>query len=225
MTLEVLHRDDLRLGGFAGLREHRLVLDPKIGRNSSNAWAGIGNFVYMADANFMPHGETELHPHGEVDVVSVMVEGRIAHKGSLGHGQVLEGADVQVQRAGGEGFEHNEINPDDTENRMLQLWVLPETPGEPASYRLYHPERGEATRVYGGPSDQSDTFVAKTVIEVALLDGGQTAAASGPFMAYVAVGKGVANGTKAAEGDLLRGEDLSFEASARAHVVIVSLRS
>ena len=33
---------------------------------------------------------------------------------------------VQVQRAGGEGFSHNEINPDDIENRMIQLWVVPE---------------------------------------------------------------------------------------------------
>ena len=124
---------------------------------------------------------------------------------------------------GGEGFEHNEVNPDDVENRMLQLWLLPETPGDPASYRVYHPERGEAARVYGGPSDQSDTFAVKTVIEVALLDGGQTVAATGPFMAYLAVGKGVANGTKAVEGDLLRGEDLSFEASESAHVVIARL--
>jgi redox-sensitive bicupin YhaK (pirin superfamily) len=223
MTLEVLHRDDLKLGGFAGLREHRLVLDPKVGRNRPDAWPGIGSFVYLADAKFMPHGETELHPHTEVDVVSVMVEGRIAHEGSLGHGQKLKGADVQVQRAGGEGFEHNEINPDDIENRMLQRWRLPETPGGPASYRVYHPERGETTRVYGGPSDQSDTFAAKTVIEVALLDGGQTAAAGGSFMAYLAAGKGVANGRKVAEGDLLRGEDLSFEASERAHIVIVRL--
>lgn len=225
MALRILHRDDLKLGGFAGLREHRLVLDPKTGRRSPGAWPGIGSFVYLADATFMPHGETELHPHREVDVVSVMVEGRIAHEGSLGQGQELRGADVQVQRAGGEGLEHNEINPDDVENRMLQLWLLPETPGEPASYRVYHPERGEVTRVYGGSSDQSDTFVSKTVIEVALLDGGQTAEVAGAFMAYVAVGKGVVNGMEVVEGDLLRGEDLNFEASESAHLVIARLLS
>ena len=33
---------------------------------------------------------------------------------------------VQVQRAGGEGFVHNEVNPDDKENRIIQMWVTPE---------------------------------------------------------------------------------------------------
>ena len=68
--MEILHRDNLPRGGFAGLREHRLVLDPKVFGPSVNptAWPGIGNFVYLADARFVPKGETGMHPHKEVDV-------------------------------------------------------------------------------------------------------------------------------------------------------------
>lgn len=223
MAFRVLHRDDLQLGGFAGLREHRLVLDPKTGRRSPGAWPGIGSFVYLADARFMPHGDTEMHPHKEVDVVSVMVDGRIAHEGTLGDGQLLTGNDVQVQRAGGEGFRHNEINPDDAENRMLQLWLFPETPGQPAGYKVYHPKRGETTRVYGGSHGQDETFASETLIEVALLDPSQTAMAAGPFMAYVAVGSGTANGARVGEGDLLRGENLTFEADDKVQLVIARL--
>ena len=29
MSVEILHRDDLHRGGFAGLKEHRMVMDPK----------------------------------------------------------------------------------------------------------------------------------------------------------------------------------------------------
>ena len=29
MEIEILNRDDLKLGGFAGLKEHRIVMDPK----------------------------------------------------------------------------------------------------------------------------------------------------------------------------------------------------
>ena len=49
-TVEVLHRDDLPLGGFAGLREHRLVMDSKASGHRVNpqAWPGIGSFVYLA---------------------------------------------------------------------------------------------------------------------------------------------------------------------------------
>ena len=121
--MEIIHRDDLHLGGFAGLTEHRLVMDPRPfgGHVEPGTWLGIGNFVYLADARFNPHGETRLHSHREVDVLSLMVEGRIAHEGSLEHGQEVSAGQVQVQRAGGEGFSHNEINPDDEKNRMIQF--------------------------------------------------------------------------------------------------------
>jgi hypothetical protein len=43
-------------------------------------------------------------------MISVMVEGRIAHEWLLEHGWEMSDTDNQVQRAGGEGFSHNEIN-------------------------------------------------------------------------------------------------------------------
>lgn len=225
MTTEILHRDDLRRGGFAGLREHRIVMDPGVFGPSSDsgAWRGLGKFVYLADARFLPHGETRLHPHHEIDVISVMVEGRIGHEGSLEHGQELTAPDVQVQRAGGEGFQHNEVNPDDVENRMIQLWVLPETNGEPADYKLYRPTTGSMTRVYGGKNGQTETFAAATVIEVGMLTPGQVTTAEGQFLAYVTSGAGVANGIDVSDGDLVRGDGLHFEASRDAHIIVVRL--
>jgi len=118
-ALQILKRDSLNEGGFAGLKEHRLIKDPQVFgpyENKDGSWAGLGNLVYLADARFMPRGETRMHPHHEIDVISIMVDGRIAHQGSLQHGQDLSGNAVQVQRAGGEGFSHNEINPDEDWN-------------------------------------------------------------------------------------------------------------
>jgi hypothetical protein len=76
--MEILHRDDLPLGGFAGLREHRLVMGSKVygDHREPGTWDGIGDFVYLADARFLPKGETRLHSHREIDVISVMVETR-----------------------------------------------------------------------------------------------------------------------------------------------------
>ena len=220
---QILHRDDLPLGGFAGLREHRLVMDSRAwGRHkNSDAWDGVGDFVYLADARFIPHGETGLHPHHEIDVISVMVEGRIAHGGSLSDGQDLSPTDVQIQRAGGEGFTHNEVNPDDAPNRMLQLWVLPEQPGEPAGYKVYHPSRGTVTRVYGGEPGQDDTFASRTLIDVALLHSEQTATFDGPLLAYVSQGCGLANGQAVADGDLIRADRLEFIATDEVQLTVV----
>jgi len=222
MTLRVLHRDDLKLGGFAGIREHRLVIDSQVfGNNDSGAWSGIGNFVYLADAKFIPNGETHLHPHKEIDVISVIVDGRVSHKGTLQEGNTLEANHVQVQRAGGEGFIHNEVNPDNKENRIIQIWVTPEKSGEPAGYKLYSLESGKTTRVYGGDENQDETFASQTTLDVSLVDAKQTISIDGEFIAYVTLGDGVLNGTKVTNGDLVRGHDFKFQAEIDSQIIIV----
>lgn len=220
--MDILHRDDLTEGGFAGLREHRLIKDSAIfgpAANIDGSWPGLGRCVYLSDAHFMPLGDTRLHDHLEVDVISVMVEGNIAHQGSMGHGQDLHRNDVQVQRAGGEGFSHNEVNPDDRENHMIQLWALPEKSGQAASYKVYQPKAGEITRIYGG--DASRDYPAKTQIDIALLEPGQTLDVPAQFMAYLTRGTGLANGEPIREGDLLRGDELSFEAGEAVQFIVI----
>ncbi len=222
MSIQILHRDSLELGGFAGLKEHRLVVDPKVfGNNDSGAWSGIGNFVYLADAKFVPNGETHLHPHKEIDVISVIVDGRISHKGTLEEGKTIESNNVQVQRAGGDGFLHNEVNPDDKENRMIQMWVTPEKSGEHADYKSYSLQQGKITRVYGGDSNQDETFASQTVLDVGLIDAKQKISFDGEFLAYVTIGDGTLNGEKVSNGDLVRGKNIEFQAETNSQIIIV----
>jgi len=221
MSLQILHRDDLKLGGFAGIREHRLVIDPQVfGNNDSGAWPGIGNFVYLADAKFIPNGETHLHNHKEIDVISVIIEGKIAHEGTLQEGNIIESNQVQVQRAGGEGFAHNEINLEDKENRIIQMWVTPERAGQSADYKSYTLQKG-VTRVYGGDSNQDETFSSNTIVDVGLIDANKTISFDGEFLAYVTVGNGLLNGEKVSNGDLIRGNDLTFQAKSNSQIIIV----
>lgn len=221
MSLQILHRDDLKLGGFAGIREHRLVVDPQVfGNNDSGAWPGIGNFVYLADAKFIPNGETHLHNHKEIDVISVIIEGRIAHEGTLQEGNIIESNQVQVQRAGGEGFAHNEINLEDKENRIIQMWVTPERAGQSADYKSYTLKQG-VTRVYGGDSNQDETISSSTIVDVGLIDANKTISFDGEFLAYVTVGNGILNGEKVSNGDLIRGNDVTFQAESNSQIIIV----
>jgi redox-sensitive bicupin YhaK (pirin superfamily) len=189
--MQILVKKSLPLGGFAGLTEHRLITDVKMfgDRKKPNVWNGLGNFVYLADAYFNPKGTTGMHPHKEIDVITVMVDGRISHEGSLEHGQSLIAGEVQVQRAGGEGFAHNEINPDNTKNRLLQLWVLPEKSEQPAGYKHYTPKAEGTTRIYGGKDNQHATFSSKTTIDVVNLTANSTITLTGETLAYVTSGQ------------------------------------
>jgi len=194
--MQVLNYKELQHGGFARLEERRFVMDSRVfsGRKHVKTYEGLGNFVYLADANFLPHGETHMHPHKEIDVISVMADGNVAHQGSLEHGQSLSIGQAQVQRAGGEGFAHNEINPDNKPNQLIQIWVLPDEAGEAASYKVYSPKKGQLTHIYGGNKNQSKTMYSQTSISMVNAVQGQSFNHKGEIMAYISKGEIIANG-------------------------------
>ena len=222
--MEILKRDSLHEGGFAGLKEHRLVKDPKVfgpQENNDGSWPGLGNFVYLADALFVPYGQTLMHSHHDIDVITVMVNGNIRHEGSLEHGKDLSPDDVQVQCAGATGFSHNEINPDGEKNRLIQLWALPEIASKEAVYKVYKPAAGELTRIYGGEENSDADFPSKTKIDIALLNQGQQIEVNEPFLAYITRGKGLANHERVEDGDLIRGDAIKFKAIEDVQLIII----
>ncbi|MBF0381074.1 MAG: pirin family protein [Magnetococcales bacterium] len=221
--MQILKYDDLQQGGFAGLLERRFVTDIRLFGSSKehNTADGIGNFVYLADANFNPKGETGLHPHHEIDVISVMVEGRVDHAGSLEHGQQLTAGMVQVQRAGGEGFTHNEINPDDKPNHMIQIWIMPDEIGEPADYQVHTPKIGERLQVYGGDKNSTKLLYSKTAVDVAIVKAEQTITHDGDVIVYICKGGGVINGETQTAKTLVRTNKFSFTAQSQSQLILI----
>ncbi len=221
--MRIIRRNKLRRGGFAGLRETRLVMSPRVFRNQQEAGTspGLGRFVYLADASFLPQGDTRMHAHREIDVISIMVTGRLIHEGSLEDGQELVEDSIQVQRAGEEGFSHNEINPDASKNRMIQLWILPEAPGEPAAYQIFQAQANGRTRVYGGPADQDETIAARTIVETAHLKKGEGLKQPGRCIVYMTTGQGSSDDESLTEGDLVETTNFNFTASGDSKLIIV----
>lgn len=225
--MHILSKNSLTLGGFAGLCEHRIVTDTQLfgQRKSPEASEGLGNFVYLADAQFNPRGETGMHSHLEIDVISVMINGQVSHAGSLENGQGLEEGDVQVQRAGGEGFSHNEINPGSQKNRMIQLWVLPEEKGQPAGYKYYSPKAQGATRIYGGSKEQSDTFDNSIIIDIVKLKTGESIQLPKESLVYVTNGNAkfaeASISQTVKDGDLIRSINSAAKAIAPSSLIVV----
>jgi redox-sensitive bicupin YhaK (pirin superfamily) len=223
--MNILSRDSLPRGGFSGIRETRLIADTKIG-GRANTWDGLGSFVYLADARYLPYGESGMHPHLEVDVITIMLEGRLSHEGSMEHGQSMVANQVQVQRAGGEGFEHNEINPDESRTRLLQVWALPEASGSAAGYKIYDTNDGNLHRIYGGNKAQTKQFDSHTVIDTGLVNKGFQVKQKGEVMVYVVNGEAMVNGKLLKDGDLIRAQDLELLViSENVHLTLVSLET
>ena len=65
------------------------------------------------------------HPHDNMEIITIPLEGDLAHKDSMGNTEIIKNGDVQVMSAG-TGVKHSEFNPnDDQRTKLLQIWVFP----------------------------------------------------------------------------------------------------
>ncbi|MFD2516096.1 pirin family protein [Pontibacter locisalis] len=80
-------------------------------------------------------GKSELpsHPHAEMEVLTVMLEGELTHKDSLGNEKKLGAGHVQ-RMSSGTGLTHSEANEGDQPAHFYQLWFLPNKKGIAPSY-------------------------------------------------------------------------------------------
>ncbi|MCF6341149.1 MAG: hypothetical protein L3J10_10450 [Sulfurimonas sp.] len=119
---------------------------------------------------------------------------------------------MQVQRAGTESFSHNEINPNETKSRMLQICVLPEKAEKSTSYKVFTLKKGQMTHVYGGSNKQNETLASHTNIEVGILSEHQKLKKDGDFLAYISNGRAYLNNVLVEDGTLIYDTDLDFKA-------------
>ena len=65
------------------------------------------------------------HPHDNMEIITIPLEGDLAHKDSMGNTEIIKFGDVQVMSAG-TGIQHSEFNPNhDKRTNLLQIWVFP----------------------------------------------------------------------------------------------------
>jgi len=75
-----------------------------------------------------------MHPHREMEIVTLILGGRLEHRDSAGHRAVTTWGEIQRMSAG-TGVLHSEMNPSDTEEvSLLQMWFMPAVRGLAPSY-------------------------------------------------------------------------------------------
>jgi redox-sensitive bicupin YhaK (pirin superfamily) len=64
------------------------------------------------------------HPHVNMEIVSVLLQGSMNHKDSMGYSNVVHEDWVQIMSAGS-GLRHEEYNVGDNDVNFLQIWIQP----------------------------------------------------------------------------------------------------
>lgn len=73
------------------------------------------------------------HPHEEMEIITIVLEGEMTHRDSMGNTALIRAGDVQRMSAG-TGLTHSEFNLADRPVHFYQIWIHPDRPGLAPSY-------------------------------------------------------------------------------------------
>ncbi|WP_299978756.1 pirin family protein [Desulfobacula sp.] len=87
------------------------------------------------------HTGFDIHPHEEMEIVSIILDGEMTHKDTMGNETVIRKNDVQRMTAG-TGLFHSEKNSSDKPVHFYQIWIKPDKNRLEPSYdqKTYNPE-------------------------------------------------------------------------------------
>lgn len=68
------------------------------------------------------------HGHKDMEIFTLVLDGALAHKDSMGNGTTILPGEVQIMSAG-TGIEHSEYNAARQTSHFLQIWILPDRAG------------------------------------------------------------------------------------------------
>ncbi len=67
----------------------------------------------------------DMHPHDNMEIITIPLQGSLAHKDSMGNSSVITTGEIQVMSAG-TGIYHSEFNADpQIPVKLLQIWIFP----------------------------------------------------------------------------------------------------
>ena len=67
------------------------------------------------------------HGHDNMEIITIPLEGDLAHKDSIGNTETIKTGEVQVMSAG-TGIRHSEFNPNaNQQTKLFQIWLFPRT--------------------------------------------------------------------------------------------------
>ncbi len=90
---------------------------------------GFGALRVLNDDIIAPGRGFGMHDHQDMEIITIVLQGAVGHKDSMGNEKVVAAGEVQHMSAGS-GVMHAEYNPSSTKPlHLLQIWVTPKEMG------------------------------------------------------------------------------------------------
>ncbi|WP_111638044.1 pirin family protein [Marinomonas shanghaiensis] len=96
---------------------------------------GFSDLRVINDDTVTPGAGFETHGHRDMEILSLVLEGTIAHKDSAGNIKELPAGEYQLMSAG-KGIYHSEFNASKKDMlKFLQIWIMPNKLGGEPGYQ------------------------------------------------------------------------------------------
>ncbi|MBX7457063.1 pirin family protein [Qipengyuania sp. 1NDH17] len=117
------------------------------------------------DDRIAPKSGFPTHPHNDMEIITYVRSGAITHRDSMGNEGRTEAGDVQVMSAG-RGVAHSEMNLEDEETTLFQIWIIPsERGGDPGWGARQFPKgdrAGQFVPLASGVANDEDALPIRT---------------------------------------------------------------
>jgi len=118
---------------------------------------GFGLLKVFNDDYVQQGGGFGLHPHQNMEIISIMLAGKMNHKDTMGYTEVVEKDWVQLMSAGS-GLRHEEHNVGEDKVNFLQIWIEPKLQNiNPRYQRRYFPEANRKNKLVTVVSNEEGT--------------------------------------------------------------------
>ncbi|WP_375436288.1 pirin family protein [uncultured Hymenobacter sp.] len=140
--------------------------------------SGFGLLRVFNDDFVKPGNGFGLHAHANMEIISVMLAGRMNHIDSLGFKEEVSTDWVQIMSAG-TGLRHEEYNIGDDEVNFLQIWVEPKLQNVTPRYQRRHfpaeKRRNQLTTVVSNEEGTAHCWINQNAkLSLGYFDAGQT---------------------------------------------------
>ena len=111
---------------FGWLKSHHSF---SFGSYYDPAHMGFSALRVINDGWVAPGAGFDTHGHRDMEIITLVLQGAIVHKDSVGNEKVLPAGEFQLMSAGS-GVYHSEYNASQSEDlRFLQIWIMPDQQG------------------------------------------------------------------------------------------------
>ncbi len=192
-----------------------------------------GSLRVFNDDIVMPDTGFATHPHEEMEIVSIVLQGKMEHRDTMGNIAVIKKNDVQRMTAG-TGLQHSEWNSGEEEVHFFQIWIIPDKKKLAPSYdqKSFSPEAWQNKLALLAGEKEGDNVLLNTdaqIYRAHLFDRKEITYATEEqrnLFIYVISGEGTVNGREIANRDQARithNSELTLMAGNTLDIVLVDI--